>query len=120
MSLRFDRNSPPAWNERRARVHFTCVDLQTRRPIACAVSRAALEDSTGEALDGKACVAMFGRHLARIIAVANALYTAPSRLPRAVVLVDSDDLLQHYPTFEDAIAAHELGKTRAAAPLAPL
>ncbi len=114
MSLRFDRNSPPVWNERRARVDFTCVDSQTRTSVVCAVSRAALEDSTGDALDGKGCIATFARHLARIIAVANALAAARQGMPGAVLLVDSDDLLQHYPTFEDAVAARELGKAPAA------
>jgi len=115
MSLRFDRNSPPAWNERSARVDFTCVDSQTRQPVVCAVSRAALEDSTGDALDSKGCIATFARHLARIIAVANALHTARHGLPGAVVVVDSDDLLQHYPSVDGAIAAQELDKGRAAA-----
>jgi len=119
MSLRFDRSSPPGWNARRARVDFICVDSQTRRPIACAVSRAALEDSTGEELDGRCCVAAFARHLGRIIAVANGLYAAHAGNPHGVVLVDSDDLLQHYPAGEDVIAAHQADqhRARAAVPL---
>lgn len=120
MSLRFDRNSLPAWNERRARVDFRCVDSQTSRKVACAVSRAALEDSTGEGLDGKGCTAVFARHLARIIAVADAVHARRAGLPGAVVLVDSDDLLQHYPTFADAIAVHEIGKGHAGAAQAAL
>ncbi len=115
MSLRFDRRSPPAWNARHARVDFTCVDSQTRKPIACAVSRAALEDSTGEELDGTCCVAAFARHLGRIIAVANGLYAARAHGPHAVVLVDSDDLLQHYPAGEGLIAGHQADQHRAGA-----
>jgi len=111
MSLRFDRNSPPAWNDRSSRVDFTCVDSRTRQPVACAVSRAALEDSTGEALDGKGCIATFARHLARVIAIANALHAAQSGMPGAAVMVDSDDLLRHCSGFEHApVAAHELEK----------
>ena len=100
MSLRFDRRTLPTWNERTSCVDFVCVDPQSRQAIRCAVSRAALEDSTGDGLDDKGCIATFARHLARVIAVANSIYAAHGPLPGGVLTVDSDDLLQHYPVFE--------------------
>ncbi len=114
MSLRFDRNTPPHWNARTSRVDFSCVDSQTRSRVPCAVSRAALEDSTGEALDGNGCVAMFARHLGRILAVANSINAAHRRIPGGMVVVDSDDLLQNFPVLDQIpVAAHELGRVQA-------
>ncbi len=114
MSLRFDRNTPPKWNARSSRVDFTCVDSQTRKRVHCAVSRGALEDSTGEALDGNGCLSMFARHLGRITAVANSLSAIRHIAAEGVMLIDSDDLLQHFPVLEETpVAAHGLGHDRA-------
>ena len=114
MSLRFDRTTPPKWNSRTARVDFACVDSQTRLPVHCAVSRAALEDTTGEALDGAGCVAMFARHLARVTAVASSIAASREIATNGVVLIDSDDLLQHFPVVAEVpLAAHGFEKPRA-------
>lgn len=109
MSLRFDRNTPPRWNPRTSCIEFTCVDSHTRTPVHCAVSRAALEDSTGEALDGPGCLTTFARHLGRIANVANSL-GATRDIAAGSVFIDSDDLLEHFPV---PVAAQELGKVLA-------
>lgn len=105
MSLRFDRRISPAWNERTSCVEFACVDSQSRQSVRCAVSRAALEDSTGEALNGSGCIAMFARHLGRVVAVLDTMYAAHPPLPGGTMTADTDDLLQHHPVFERVVVA---------------
>ncbi len=93
MSLRFNRETQPKWSARNAWIEFVCDDPATRKSVRCAVSRAALEDATGEEVDSRRGVAVFSRHLARVIAAADANYAAHRREQDGVVLVDSDDLL---------------------------
>lgn len=109
MSLRFDRKTPPKWNSNSSRVDFTCIDSHTRQPVHCAVSRAALEDSTGETLDARNCVGMFARHLGRITAVANSISETRELEPGSVILIDSDELLQQFPHGQLPGAAHAYG-----------
>ena len=109
MSLRFDRNTPPTWNARTSSVDFACLEPQSRRTVPCTVTRAALEDSTGEGLDNRTCLATFARHLGRIVTVANSIYGAHVPFAGGVLTIDSDDLLEHYPTFEQpARTAHHV------------
>jgi hypothetical protein len=113
MSLRFDPRILPSWNEHTSCVDFVCAESQSRQAIRCAVSRAALEESTGEELDDKGCIKTFARHLARVIAVANSIYAAHGLLPGGVLTVDSDDLLRHSSVF----AQISVAAARAAAPV---
>ena len=108
MSLRFNRNSPPKWNAKKSWVEFVCNDTTTRMPVLCAVSRAALEDSTGEAADSLSGIAVFSRHLARVVEAANAVCAAAESRPAGIVLVDSDDLLAR--TIAPHLAAAEFGQ----------
>lgn len=112
MSLRFNRNVQPSWNRRSSWVEFACNESQSRTPVRCAVSRAALEDVNGtESLDAGQCVAVFARHLARITTVANTLYAAHRLAHGGLVLVDTDDLSAAWgPVLADAAAYGQIMK----------
>ena len=93
MSLRFNRTAPPKWNARAARIDFVCQDAGARRPVHCAVSRAALEAQNGwEHLDPQHCLDAFARRAARIIEVANSMYVAGRKTRNGSVLVEAEDL----------------------------
>jgi Protein of unknown function (DUF1488) len=111
MSLRFNRNTQPTWNEHKSRIEFVCTDSITRTAVPCAVSRAALEDTTGETVDSAHAIPVFSRHLARVISAANSMY-ATDQLEGGVVLVDSDQLfasiMPHVAAAEGAQLAHHV------------
>ncbi len=107
MSLRFNRNTQPKWSAKNAWIEFVCDDPAKRTAVRCAVSRAALEDATGETVDSQHGIAVLSRHLARVIAAANAHYAAEGVKQDGMIVVDSDDLL---PPFMPHLA--EAGETR--------